>query len=61
MLSINRPKVRGDYDVRFKMLFCGVCHSDVHLGLNHLGGSMYPMVPGHELVGVVEEVGPKVT
>jgi len=43
------------------MKFCGVCHSDVHLGLNALGGSMYPMVPGHELVGIVVEVGIKVT
>ena len=57
---INRPKV-GDNDVKFAMKYCGICHSDCHLGLNHLGGSMYPMVPGHELVGVVTEVGSKVT
>ncbi len=57
---INRPKV-GDFDVKFEMKYCGICHSDVHLGLNHLGGSIYPMVPGHELVGTVVEVGPKVT
>jgi len=57
---INRPKV-GDWDVKFEMHYCGICHSDCHLGLNHLGGAMYPMVPGHELVGVVTEVGSKVT
>ena len=57
---INRPTV-GDFDVRFEMKFCGICHSDCHLGLNHLGGSIYPMVPGHELVGTVVEVGSKVT
>jgi uncharacterized zinc-type alcohol dehydrogenase-like protein len=57
---INRPVV-GDYDVKFEMKYCGICHSDCHLGLNHLGGSMYPMVPGHELCGTVVEVGSKVT
>ena len=43
------------------MKFCGVCHSDCHLGLNHLTGTTYPIVPGHELCGTVVEVGPKVT
>ena len=57
---INRPKV-GDFDVKFEMHYCGVCHSDVHLGLNHLKNAIYPIVPGHELVGKVVEVGPKVT
>jgi len=57
---INRPSV-GDYDVRFEMKYCGICHSDCHLGHNDLGGSIYPMVPGHELIGTVTEVGSKVT
>ena len=57
---INRAKVR-DNDVKVDLHYCGICHTDVHVGLNELGGSMYPMVPGHELVGVVEEVGAKVT
>jgi len=57
---INRPKV-GDHDVRFDLKFSGICHSDIHLGLNHLTGSIYPMVPGHELAGIVVEVGSKVT
>lgn len=59
-LWINRPKV-GDWDVRFEMKYCGVCHSDCHLGKNDLGDSIFPMVPGHELVGTVTEVGAKVT
>ena len=59
-LIINRPKV-GDYDVKFELKYSGICHSDCHLGLNHLGGSIYPMVPGHELAGTVVEVGSKVT
>jgi len=57
---INRPKV-GDKDVKFELKYCGICHSDCHLGLNHLGGSMYPIVPGHELIGTVTEVGAGVT
>ena len=37
------------------MHFCGICHSDVHIGLNHLSDAMYPVVPGHELIGIVTE------
>ena len=59
-VMINRPKVAGAF-VKFDMKYCGICHSDVHLGLNELGGCMYPIVPGHELVGVVSEIGPEVT
>lgn len=57
---ISRPKVQGNY-VRFDMKFCGVCHSDVHIGEGDLPNVMYPCVPGHELCGVVTEVGPDVT
>jgi len=57
---INRPKC-NEFDVKFELIYCGVCHSDCHLGLNHLGGSMYPIVPGHELIGKVVEIGAKVT
>jgi D-arabinose 1-dehydrogenase-like Zn-dependent alcohol dehydrogenase len=53
---INRPLV-GDFDVKFEMTFCGICHSDCHIGLNELGNCIYPLVPGHELVGTVVEVG----
>ena len=43
------------------MLFCGICHTDVHFALNHLGGVHYPIVPGHELIGQVAEVGKNVS
>ncbi|KAJ0026372.1 hypothetical protein Pint_06970 [Pistacia integerrima] len=51
----------GDEDVRFKVLYCGMCHSDLHSIKNEWGNSIYPMVPGHEIVGEVTEVGGKVT
>jgi alcohol dehydrogenase (NADP+) len=51
----------GDYDVAFEILFCGVCHSDIHQVRDEWGGSIYPMVPGHEIVGRVYGVGAKVS
>jgi uncharacterized zinc-type alcohol dehydrogenase-like protein len=48
-------------DVLIKILYCGICHSDIHLARNEWGGSQYPMVPGHEIVGQVVRVGDKVT
>ena len=51
----------GAQDVRFEILYCGVCHSDVHQVRGEWGGSIYPMVPGHEIVGKVVEVGGRVT
>jgi alcohol dehydrogenase (NADP+) len=51
----------GPRDVRFDILYCGVCHSDIHQVKNEWGGSIYPMVPGHEIVGRVTEVGRDVT
>ncbi|XP_016201083.1 probable mannitol dehydrogenase [Arachis ipaensis] len=50
----------GDKDVAFKVLYCGICHSDLHMVKNEWGFSIYPMVPGHEVVGVVTQVGSKV-
>ncbi|XP_010244709.1 PREDICTED: probable mannitol dehydrogenase [Nelumbo nucifera] len=47
----------GDEDVAFKVLYCGICHSDLHSVKNDWGNAIYPMVPGHEIVGVVTEVG----
>lgn len=44
----------------FKVLFCGICHSDLHLIRNEWGNSIYPIVPGHEIAGEVTEVGSKV-
>lgn len=47
-------------DVRFKVLYCGICHTDLHSIKNDWGFSSYPLVPGHEIVGEVTEVGSKV-
>jgi cinnamyl-alcohol dehydrogenase len=51
----------GAEDVVLKVLYCGICHTDLHQTKNHLGASKYPMVPGHEVVGEVVEVGPEVS
>ncbi|KAH0893963.1 hypothetical protein HID58_056392 [Brassica napus] len=51
----------GENDVRFKVLFCGICHTDLSMAINEWGFTSYPLVPGHEIVGVVTEVGAKVT
>ena len=50
----------GPKDVQLDILYCGVCHSDVHQVRNEWGGAMYPMVPGHEIVGRVTHVGGEV-
>ena len=48
-------------DVAMEILYCGVCHSDLHYARNDWGFSAYPAVPGHEIVGRVTAVGPDVT
>ncbi|MER2996808.1 NAD(P)-dependent alcohol dehydrogenase [Pontibacter populi] len=50
----------GEHDVQIEIKYCGVCHSDLHQVRNEWGGAMYPLVPGHEIVGVVTKVGSKV-
>jgi uncharacterized zinc-type alcohol dehydrogenase-like protein len=50
----------GPKDVEIDILFCGVCHSDIHQVRDEWGGSIYPMVPGHEIVGRVTRVGAEV-
>ena len=47
----------GPHDVLIQIRYCGVCHSDLHFVRNEWGISLYPMVPGHEIVGVVSAVG----
>ena len=47
----------GPHDVEIDILFCGVCHTDIHFINNDFGMSIYPMVPGHEIVGRVVSVG----
>jgi uncharacterized zinc-type alcohol dehydrogenase-like protein len=59
-ISFDRRDV-GEEDVRIEILFCGVCHSDLHYARNEWHWTVYPAVPGHEIVGRVVEVGKKVT
>lgn len=47
----------GPHDVQIEILYCGICHSDLHQARNDWGGATYPMVPGHEIVGRVTAVG----
>ena len=47
-------------DIQLDILFCGVCHSDLHMARNEWGGTNYPVVPGHEIVGRVAKVGSEV-
>lgn len=58
--SIERRDVK-DNDVQIDILFCGVCHSDLHAIKNDWGNSVYPLVPGHEIIGKVTKVGKDVT
>ena len=50
-----------DHDVRIEILYCGVCHSDLHQARNEWKNTVYPCVPGHEIVGRVTSVGAGVT
>ncbi|KAI4383464.1 hypothetical protein MLD38_009298 [Melastoma candidum] len=54
-------RATGEMDVAFNITHCGICHSDLHFIKNEWGNATYPAVPGHEIVGVVTEVGSKVT
>jgi len=47
----------GPHDVLIDILYCGICHSDIHQVRDEWGGSRFPMVPGHEIVGTVKAVG----
>ncbi|MGO1245272.1 NAD(P)-dependent alcohol dehydrogenase [Sphingobacterium sp. JB170] len=59
-LAISRRQVTSN-DVEIDILFCGVCHSDIHTARNEWHGTKYPNVPGHEIVGRITEIGDKVT
>jgi uncharacterized zinc-type alcohol dehydrogenase-like protein len=59
-LNINRREPRLN-DVEIDILYCGVCHSDLHTARNDWGGTAYPVVPGHEIIGRVTEVGSSVS
>jgi len=51
----------GPRDVQIEILYCGICHSDLHQARNDWSNSLYPMVPGHEIVGKVMRVGSQVS
>src|SRR4030095_1515549 len=59
-LTIQRRKPTP-HDVEIEILYCGVCHSDLHTVRNEWHGTIYPCVPGHEIVGMVVSVGDHVT
>jgi D-arabinose 1-dehydrogenase-like Zn-dependent alcohol dehydrogenase len=51
----------GESDIGFEIAYAGICHSDIHQVREEWGPALYPMVPGHEIVGIVSEVGASVT
>ncbi|MEN9449655.1 MAG: hypothetical protein RJA83_269 [Pseudomonadota bacterium] len=57
--TFDRREVR-DLDVLVEIKYCGVCHTDIHIVRNEWGNAQYPLVPGHEIVGIVKKVGAKV-
>jgi len=60
LMTIDRRDVTAK-DIEIEILYCGVCHSDLHTARNDWGGTMYPAVPGHEIVGRITKVGSEVT
>src|SRR5215212_8843258 len=58
-LNIQR-RTPAPHDVEIEILFCGVCHSDLHTARNEWHNTVYPVVPGHEIVGRVTRVGGQV-
>ena len=59
-ITISRREI-GPHDVSIEIRFCGICHADLHFVRNEWHDSIYPLVPGHEIVGQVNEVGKHVT
>lgn len=59
-LSFERQDL-GDFDILIDILYCGVCHSDIHTVRSEWGAANYPVVPGHEIVGKISAIGAKVT
>lgn len=60
LMQIERRTVTAT-DIEIEILYCGVCHSDLHTARNDWGGTKYPSVPGHEIIGRVTNVGDGVT
>lgn len=59
-MNIERREATSK-DVEIEILFCGVCHSDLHTARNDWGGTKYPAVPGHEIVGRITKIGSEVS
>lgn len=59
-MEVERPEPKED-ELQIEVLYCGVCHSDIHQVENDWMNTIYPCVPGHEVVGRVKQVGPTVT
>ncbi|WP_072804318.1 NAD(P)-dependent alcohol dehydrogenase [Rhodococcoides yunnanense] len=59
-VTIERREL-GPKDVLIKVEYAGICHSDIHTARNEWGGTNYPVVPGHEIAGIVAEIGSDVT
>lgn len=59
-MDIDRREITAK-DVEIDILYCGVCHSDLHTARNEWGGTIYPNVPGHEIVGRITKIGANVT
>ncbi|PWA38160.1 hypothetical protein CTI12_AA584750 [Artemisia annua] len=55
-----KRRVNGANDVSIKILYCGICHTDIHHIKNDWGITRYPVVPGHEITGLITEVGSNV-
>lgn len=59
-MNIERREATAN-DIEIEILYCGVCHSDLHTARNDWGGTKYPSVPGHEIIGRITKVGSNVT
>lgn len=60
LIKIERRNVKST-DVEIDILYCGICHSDLHTARNEWGGAVYPVVPGHEIIGRISKVGENVS
>ena len=59
-ISFERRDI-GPKDILIDIMYCGVCHSDIHMARSEWGPSVYPIVPGHEIVGKITQIGSAVT
>lgn len=57
LVDYPAPKELGPFDIEVKITHCGICHSDLHLIDNDWGNSLYPLIPGHEIIGTVKAKG----